>query len=173
LAVLGWQANDHVFTSLNLITVGAAVGFLHFNFPPARIFMGDTGSSALGFLAAGISLWGDMTGTVPLWVSVLVFSPFIADATFTLLRRVRQREKVWEAHKTHYYQRLVQSGWGHRKTVMLEYGLMAACSAAALAARTAPVAMQWTIITSIVFLYIGYFLLVRFAEINKKKSPGS
>ena len=59
-----------------------------------------------------------------MWVPLLVFSPFIADATLTLLRRLLRVEKVWEAHREHYYQRLVLSGWSHRKTVWVEYALM-------------------------------------------------
>ncbi len=131
-ALLGWQAGNPSFMFLNLITVAATGGFLIFNFPPARIFMGDVGSSTLGLLAAAFSLWGARDGVFPFWIAILVFSPFIVDATVTLLRRLLRREKFWQAHKTHYYQKLVQTGWGHRKTVLLEYVIMLGCAAAAL-----------------------------------------
>lgn len=131
-ALLGWLSGSEAFFTINTIIAAASAGFLIFNFPPAKIFMGDTGSSTLGFLAAGIALWADRDGIFPLWVSVLVFSPFIVDATVTLLRRMLRGERVWKAHKTHYYQRLVQLGWGHRRTVLAEYALMAACAASAL-----------------------------------------
>lgn len=113
---------------------GAAAGFLLFNFPPARVFMGDTGSSTLGFFAGALSLWADAVGAVPLWMSVLLFSPFIVDASVTLVRRAWKRERIWRAHRSHYYQKLVQLGWGHRKTVLAEYALMIACAASAVAA---------------------------------------
>ena len=134
-AVLGYLASNQLFLALNLIVVSAAAGFLWFNFPPARIFMGDTGSSLLGLLAGGLSIWGAREGVFPFWVALLVFSPFIVDATVTLLRRLGRGERVWQAHKSHYYQRLVQSGWGHKKTVLYEYVLMLACGLSALLAQ--------------------------------------
>lgn len=168
LALFGWMNGDVLFATLNLVIAAAAGGFLVFNFPPARIFMGDAGSSALGFLAAGMALWGNASGTVPLWMALLVFSPFIVDATITLLRRMLCGEKVWRAHKTHYYQRLVQAGWGHRKTVLLEYALMVACAGAALAARSAGVWVQWALIAAVVVLYLAFFSFVRAAENGAK-----
>jgi len=171
LAVLGWLNDDHLFAGANMIIAASAVGFLAYNFPPAKIFMGDTGSSTLGLLAAGMSLWGDSSGSVPLWISMLVFSPFIVDATVTLARRFVRREKVWQAHKTHYYQRLVQVGWGHRKTVLLEYGLMVACAGAGLvAAQTIAVATQWSIIAAVALLYLGFFWFVHLAEVRGGRS---
>jgi len=134
-AVLGYLASNQLFLALNLIVVSAAAGFLWFNYPPARIFMGDTGSSLLGLLAGGLSIWGAREGVFPFWVALLVFSPFIVDATVTLLRRLGRGERVWQAHKSHYYQRLVQSVWGHKKTVLYEYVLMLACGLSALLAQ--------------------------------------
>jgi len=133
--LLGYLANNPTFLALNLMVVSAAVGFLLFNFPPARIFMGDTGSSLFGLLAGGLSIYGAHEGVFPFWVALLVFSPFIVDATVTLLRRLGRGERVWQAHKSHYYQRLVQSGWGHKKTVLYEYVLMLACGLSALLAQ--------------------------------------
>ncbi len=145
-AFLGWIAGNESFWIVNLIIAAASGGFLMFNFPPARIFMGDIGSSTLGFLAASMSLWAAREQVFPFWVAVLVFSPFIVDATITLLRRLLQREKVWQAHKTHYYQQLVQAGWGHRKTVLWEYILMAACAGSAIwAVRQSGTVQWWTI----------------------------
>ena len=102
------------------MTAAAAGGYLLFNFPPARIFMGDAGSSLLGYLAAALSLWASQAGYFPIWIAVLVFSPFIVDATYTLFRRLLRRERVWEAHKSHCYQRLVELGM---RPQMLEVGL--------------------------------------------------
>jgi len=145
-AVLGWSAGHWLFMNLNLIVASAAAGFLLFNFPPARIFMGDVGSSTLGLLVAAFSLWGVNDGVFSFWVTLLVFSPFIVDATTTLIRRLLRGEKVWQAHKTHFYQQLVQAGWGHRKTVLWEYVLMAACAGSAIwAARQTETVQWWTI----------------------------
>lgn len=133
-ALLGLLGGDHFFAALAGLVVAAAAGFLTQNFPPARIFMGDTGSALLGFLAGSFSLWGAQRGVFSFWTALLVFSPFIADATVTLARRIFHGEKIWQPHKTHYYQRLVQLGWGHKKTVLAEYVLMMACAASAIGA---------------------------------------
>lgn len=119
------------------IVAGAALGFLAWNFDPARIFLGDAGSIPLGFLAAAIGLLGWQQGTWPFWFPLLVFSPFVLDATVTLVRRALRGEKVWEAHKVHYYQRLVGLGWSHRRMALAEYAIMIAAAGSALLFRDA------------------------------------
>jgi UDP-N-acetylmuramyl pentapeptide phosphotransferase/UDP-N-acetylglucosamine-1-phosphate transferase len=119
-----------------------AAGFLIFNFHPARVFMGDAGSIPLGFLAGALGLLGWSRDIWPLWFPCLVFSPFIVDATLTLMRRAWRREKVWQAHREHYYQRLVRMGWGHRRTAFAEYGLMVGTSASALLLLSLPPPLQ-------------------------------
>lgn len=94
--------------------------------------MGDAGSTLFGFLAACLGLVGWQLGIWTLWFPGLVFSPFIVDATVTLLRRLLRGEKIWRPHREHYYQRLVLSGWGHRRTVLAEYAVMVLCGGFAL-----------------------------------------
>ncbi len=159
-AILGWMAGHDAFMAISLVISAAAAGFLIFNFPPARIFMGDIGSSVLGLLAASLSLWGARDGVFPFWIAVLVFSPFIVDATVTLIRRLLRREKVWQAHKTHYYQTLVQAGWGHRKTVLLEYAIMLGCGVTALWAVRAPEKSQAAILAGWTLFYFLFFFWV-------------
>ncbi|MDM8557963.1 glycosyltransferase family 4 protein [Candidatus Parabeggiatoa sp. HSG14] len=160
LAILGGLANHQLFMVINLIVACAAGGFLVFNFPPARIFMGDTGASSLGFLAAAFSLWGNHERIFPLWIALLAFSPFIVDATVTLLRRLVRGEKIWLAHKSHYYQQLVQLGWGHKRTVLWEYVLMAACSISALFILYLPIYAQWILLIGWIFVYMLLIYLV-------------
>ena len=153
-ATLAWLGQaDAGFTATCLIVAAASAGFLIHNFPPARIFLGDAGSTALGFLAAGCSLWGSKIGLFPLWIAWLAFSPFIVDATVTLLRRLRRGEKIWEAHRSHYYQRLVLLGWGHRRTVLAEYALMLACAGSALWAVQLSPAAQMALALGWAFIY--------------------
>lgn len=159
-AVSGWIVGHDLFAAMNLVVAGSVAGFLVFNFPPARIFMGDVGSATLGLLAAAFSIWGAKENVLPLWAAVLVFSPFVVDATATLVKRVLRGERVWEAHKTHYYQRLVQLGWGHRKTVLWEYVLMLGCAASALWAVRQPVAWQWATLVGWLVLYSAIAVLV-------------
>jgi UDP-N-acetylmuramyl pentapeptide phosphotransferase/UDP-N-acetylglucosamine-1-phosphate transferase len=160
---LAWLGHaDHAFMSLCLIVAAASAGFLAHNFPPAKIFMGDTGSTMLGFLAAACILWASRLGLFPFWVGLLVFSPFIVDATVTLLRRLLRGERVWEAHRSHYYQRLVLLGWGHRRTVLAEYVLMLACAGSALlAVRLTPggqimLIMTWALIYPLLMFGVGW-----------------
>jgi UDP-N-acetylmuramyl pentapeptide phosphotransferase/UDP-N-acetylglucosamine-1-phosphate transferase len=170
LALLGWLAGHAAFTLAAAVVAAACAGFLVFNFPPARIFMGDVGSSTLGFLAAALALWGSREGIFPLWTAVLVFSPFIVDATVTLLRRLLRGERVWEAHRTHYYQRLVRMGWGHRRTVLREYLLMAACAASAVGAGYAPPAGQWGVLLGWVVVYLALARLVAGMEAGRARA---
>lgn len=163
-ALLGWNAGHTAFLVVSLVTATASAGFLLFNFPPARIFMGDVGSSVLGLMAGALSLWGSRDGVFPFWAALLVFSPFIVDATVTLLRRALRGEKVWHAHRTHYYQRLVQMGWGHRKTVLWEYALMFAAAASTLWVVDKAASVQWVILILWVVLYIVLAIGLRHLE---------
>ena len=160
LGLQGWLVGANEYALINLVIAAAAAGFLVFNFPPARIFMGDTGSATLGLLAAAMALWGARDKVLPLWASFLVFSPFIVDATVTLIRRIFRGERFWLAHKTHYYQRLVQLGWGHRKTVLWEYGLMLACAVSATWAVRQTATIQWGVICFWVVMYVLLMVLV-------------
>jgi len=132
LGIAGWWGGEQTYALYCWTVAASSLGFLLFNFPPARIFMGDVGSATLGLLVAGFSLWGMHNSLFPLWFPLLVFSPFAVDATVTLIRRILCKEKVWKAHRTHYYQRLVQAGWGHKKTVLAEYALMLGAGSSAL-----------------------------------------
>ena len=120
----------------------SSAAFLAFNFHPARIFLGDVGSIPLGFLAAGLGMLGWRDDLWPLWFPVLVFGPFIGDATLTLLKRLARGERVWRAHRDHYYQRMVRMGLGHRTTAWIAYAAMIVCAAAALLGRSQPPSLQ-------------------------------
>ncbi|MDH4153349.1 MAG: glycosyltransferase family 4 protein [Nitrospira sp.] len=133
LAYFGWQAQLPVVLIIAVFVAMSALGFLLHNFPPARIFMGDAGSITLGFLAGTLMILGVRERVFEIWVPIMIFSPFIVDATVTLTRRAFQRKKIWEAHREHYYQRVVLSGWSHRRTVLAEYGIMILCGGLAIA----------------------------------------
>ena len=156
--------------SMSLLAVsiaGASAGFLAFNFSPAKVFMGDAGSIPLGFLAAALGIHGSLEQLWPWWFGVLVFSPFIVDASTTLLRRTAQGNKPWIAHRDHYYQRLILSGWSHRKTALVYYCVMLASGGSALVAIADP---GWSVI--LITWVITYALLLLFAEwhLHQKKN---
>ena len=151
---------------------GASFGFLLFNFPPAKVFMGDAGAIPLGFLAAALGIHGNMLGYWPWWFAALVFSPFIVDASVTLLRRTLQGHKPWIAHRDHYYQRLILAGWSHRKTTAVYYVLMLACAVSALSATRSPnadaILLTWVIIYGLLLLLLEWHL--RKNKNNKSKN---
>jgi UDP-N-acetylmuramyl pentapeptide phosphotransferase/UDP-N-acetylglucosamine-1-phosphate transferase len=120
----------------------AAAAFVLHNFHPARIFLGDVGSIPLGYLAAALGILGWRDDLWPLWFPVLVFGPFIGDATVTLVKRLVRGQRVWRAHREHYYQRMVLMGLGHRRTAWVCYALMAVCASAALLGRSQPPTLQ-------------------------------
>jgi len=159
-ALLGLLQSEIVFSIASAAIAAAVGGFLLFNFPPAKIFMGDSGSSVLGLFVACFILWADVEKIFPLWIGILIFSPFIVDATVTLLKRVLNKEKVWEAHKTHYYQRLVQHGWGHKKTVLMEYLLMLLCGTSGIVAAQLTAIYQWFVLIIWGLIYLGMILLL-------------
>jgi UDP-GlcNAc:undecaprenyl-phosphate GlcNAc-1-phosphate transferase len=131
-ALAAWTGGDPALAGLCAAIGAAALAFLAFNWHPARLFMGDVGSIPLGFLAGALGLAGWSRGLWPLWFPILVFAPFMGDATLTLVRRAWRRERVWEAHRDHYYQRLVRMGFGHRLTAEIEYAAMLGCAGLAL-----------------------------------------
>ena len=103
-----------------VILLGGACGFLVWNWPQAKVFMGDVGSTSLGFLLRALAL--QASPEVPIVASALVLLPFIFDATLTLLRRASEKRRVWEAHRSHIYQ-LPQS-WGVSNTRVLGWELV-------------------------------------------------
>ncbi len=123
---------------------GAALGFLFFNTHPAKVFLGDAGSIPLGFLAGVLGFWGWQHGIWPIWFPALVFSPFIADATVTLLRRLARGEKVWLAHREHYYQRSIRILDSHMRVAVAYYLLMVGAGIVALLAMHVSAGLQWS-----------------------------
>lgn len=102
-----------IATSLTLLAVALA-GFLWWNWPPAKVFMGDVGSSFLGIVFFVYALEGERTASAPALVWAVLLAPFVVDATLTLLRRMKKKEKLFQAHKSHVYQLAVQKGYSHQ-----------------------------------------------------------
>ena len=168
MAVFGFGAyglvalagGDFQFAAINLSVAAAALGLLWFNFPPARVFMGDVGAIPLGYLAAVLGVAGWVRGDWPIWFGAVVFSPFIVDASWTLLKRLVRGARVWQAHREHCYQRLVQSGWGHRKTVLAEYGLMTLMGCMAAVGMHGNPAEQTAALIAVVLVYAGLIIVI-------------
>jgi UDP-N-acetylmuramyl pentapeptide phosphotransferase/UDP-N-acetylglucosamine-1-phosphate transferase len=155
-----WLAGERGVAAGCLALAGASAAFLLHNFHPARIFLGDVGAVPLGFLAAGLGLIGWRDDLWPLSFVALVFALFIGDATVTLVRRLLRRERVWQAHRDHYYQRMVRMGLGHRRTAWLAYAAMLVCAAAALVGRVQPPAVQAGIFAGVTVLLAAFAIWV-------------
>ena len=119
LASLALLANtDSSVATSALVVAAAAAGFLCFNLPPARIFMGDGGSTVLGLTLAALAIQGVNANLWGVAVPLALFVPFWADATYTLLRRTLAGRNPLTPHRDHLYQRLVLAGLGHRGVLM-------------------------------------------------------
>ncbi len=98
---------------LPLFLAASVVGFLFWNFPPARIFMGDAGSSFLGFILGVLSIQAASINKAYFWSWLILLGVFIVDATFTLARRAFHGAKIYEAHRSHAYQQATSLFGGH------------------------------------------------------------
>ncbi len=128
----GWRADAALF---GLSLAAAAAGFLRWNWHPARIFLGDVGSVPLGYLLGWLLLWAAADG---LWAPALLLPLYyVADATITLGRRLLRRERVWQAHRDHFYQRAARAAGSHapvaRAVLIANLPLIALALLAALA----------------------------------------
>jgi Fuc2NAc and GlcNAc transferase len=112
-AWLLYSSGQSQLAAFALAAAGAWGGFLAWNRPPAGIFMGDTGSLALGVAVAGCAVMGASSGAISVWVSFMISALFVVDATATLLARVLRGERWYTAHRQHAYQRLLDLGWSH------------------------------------------------------------
>jgi Fuc2NAc and GlcNAc transferase len=126
-ALLLHLAGQPGLASVAAVVAGASVGFLGWNWAPARIFMGDAGSGFLGFSFGTLAVASERVHALPLLGWMLLLGVFVFDATVTLVRRAGRGERWHEAHRRHAYQRLVQSGVTHARVasavVLVNFGL--------------------------------------------------
>lgn len=117
-----------------LVLVMAVLGFLYWNWNKAKIFMGDVGSTLLGYNIAIFTIYYANQEPTNFWIWIILFGVYWFDATLTLIRRKLNKEKLSQAHKKHAYQRLNQSGWSHYKVT------------------------NWSIVINIILFAIAYFI---------------
>jgi len=117
--------NANTFVSLLIFTlVAAMMGFLPYNFFPARIYLGDTGSLFIGFMTAVFSLFGLKNVTlISVGVPVMILGVPITDTIYAMIRRILNKKPISQADKHHLHHRLMQLGLTHRQTVMVIYGI--------------------------------------------------
>jgi Fuc2NAc and GlcNAc transferase len=122
--IVGYIVNDVFMIIFAMLLLSTNLGFIFHNWQPARIFMGDVGSAFIGFSYAFLTLYAYSLDSKLFIVGVIFVWPFIFDGTFTLFRRLSKRENVFQAHRSHIYQRLVIAGCSHRFVSGL-YGVFA------------------------------------------------
>lgn len=140
-----------------LAIAGGALGFLPFNFNPAKIFMGDGGALFLGFMLAGLSVMSPMKSATMLAtvVPVLVLGLPIFDTAFAILRRVINKRPIMEADKGHLHHRIMAAGLGQRRTVLTLYGISGVMGVAAiLISRDLLIESSLLIIIAATFIYV-------------------
>lgn len=142
LAILAAGAGHRGMACVALALAGASAGFLRWNLPPARIFLGDVGSYFIGGYL-GLYAWHLLTRGESLWPWLIVLAPFITDATLTLGSRMLRGERWWTAHRTHAYQRLVTAGWSHDLVALVFVALGLPLAAMAWAAFHRPPLGPW------------------------------
>jgi len=140
LLALAAPANRLQAAALAAALIGACLGFLRYNFHPASIFMGDSGSMFLGFTLATISLLGVMktTAAIALAIPLIIIGVPIFDTVSAIIRRLRSNRPIQEADRGHIHHRLLTRGFDQRQTVIIIYIWSAALALGAYAVRYAP-----------------------------------
>jgi UDP-N-acetylmuramyl pentapeptide phosphotransferase/UDP-N-acetylglucosamine-1-phosphate transferase len=154
---------------------------LFHNLPRGRVFLGDSGAVVLGFFAAAVGLYGAVEDIWPILFPMLVFSPFLVDATLTLIKRMLGGQPYWMPHRLHIYQRLIlTAGWTHTGVAVV-YGVLMTLTATQgvwwiVQKKSAPDVLFWSgrggNITVLLVWVLTYIALVLLAEwlIRKKQS---
>ncbi len=160
---VGWYE-----ASMMLVIGGACFGFLILNWSPAKIFMGDSGSMFLGFSLSALPF---ITQEKPVHESILVMAllswVFLSDASFTLCRRLLRQERVWQAHRSHLYQRLNQQGWSHAKVtgLVITLGLAISLASLYLVSKSRWVALLWAAL-----VFVAYATFITYKEHSSSKA---
>jgi UDP-N-acetylmuramyl pentapeptide phosphotransferase/UDP-N-acetylglucosamine-1-phosphate transferase len=172
-AILGALTNQETLLILGVYMAFSSLGFLGHNWPPARIFMGDVGSAFLGFSFAVLPLLANPTDLAMLLAAILFLWPFLFDTTFTFFRRLLRGEPVFQAHRSHLYQRLVIAGCSHNTVTSLYLLLAATGTVLVIVFHPFQVKGIWVPLGTVTLLALALWLFVwRQEELAKKKIQG-
>ncbi|MDD2504684.1 MAG: MraY family glycosyltransferase [Bacilli bacterium] len=158
IAIIAFMLNriGNLDTTLSLLMLGATLGFLIFNFHPASIFMGDTGSMFLGFIIAVISLLGYKAATVTsLFVPILILFLPLLDTVLAIFRRIIKGKSIGTPDKEHIHHQLLRLNKSTKKTVFIMYGISLLCAA---------ISIFYTLgdNKTAILLYIGLLIVITF-----------
>lgn len=166
LSIIAIQTNQYLGAVIILTLVGSTIGFLRYNFNPAKIFMGDSGSLFLGFTLASISITGvlKLAATVTILLPLLILGVPIFDTTFAIVRRALSGKPIFQPDKGHLHHRLLGIGLSQRRVVIVIYGISSLLAGISLYLIGLKIA-NTIIIVSILMLLLG---LVNIRKITKK-----
>jgi UDP-GlcNAc:undecaprenyl-phosphate GlcNAc-1-phosphate transferase len=163
--IVAYVTGSQLVAAVMASTLGAVLGFLFFNFNPARIFMGDSGSYFLGFVLAAMSLAGasqKASTAVSLLVPVLALGLPIVDTLFSMTRRVLEKRSIFSPDKGHIHHRLLEMGFTHRRAVLTLYGVSIFFTVAAVGVS---LGRSWTVGIAMLGASVGLVGIVRFVGI--------
>ncbi|MFC1665635.1 glycosyltransferase family 4 protein [Pseudomonadota bacterium] len=148
------------------VLAAASLGFLVFNWPPAKVFMGDVGSVSIGGVFAVLTIIGVNEYDIPLTAYIILLSIFISDSTLTLIRRLCKKENIFRAHRSHYYQRAVIVGWSHKQVTLTVFitNIVLAILGSMAAIRMSP-EWLWPLLT------VAVLCLLIATVIHRERSP--
>jgi UDP-GlcNAc:undecaprenyl-phosphate GlcNAc-1-phosphate transferase len=140
LAIIALSLERNAAGVLAALTAGASLGFLRHGFPPARTFMGDTGSNLLGYLLGVVAVQGALktNAVIALFLPLIVLTVPILDTGFVIAKRLKYRRPIYLADRSHFHHRMANIGFSQRRTLAYLYGWTLVMAALALALRFVP-----------------------------------
>lgn len=162
LAALFQHSGDRELAIAAALLAACCLGFLPWNLGKARVFMGDTGSLALGFALGALLVCGIGTGSIALPVALMVSLVFLTDGTLTLLLRVFKGERWYTAHKQHLYQRLIVHGWTHGRVLLSYQAMNLALVLPGIVVAVNYPALAWAVVVIMVMVMgLGWYLVLK------------
>ena len=168
--VMSLIMNDVIVAFLSIALIGSTLGFLFFNFHPAKIFMGDTGSLLLGYLLSILSLISFKQVTIiTLIIPILILAVPIIDTAIAIIRRKLNRQRIMDADKNHLHHRLLAVGYSHRQAVLFIYSMAFFFGASAILVYKADLVAS--ILIFVLLLLVTELLIEAFGLISKNYKP--
>lgn len=169
-ACIGYLYSDPILLLTGILVASASAGFLLHNWHPAKIFMGDVGSAFLGYTFAVLTVIALRRDPVLLIIGVMFVWPFIFDTAYTIAKRLIRRENIFQAHRSHVYQRLVIAGWKH-SSVSLLYGIFASIVLIPVILINKQYSFGLPLLVTLPVLCCGILILLN-SKVEKKRQPG-
>lgn len=164
--LLFWLQDQSQMALITWAMLLAVAGFLVWNWPKAKVFMGDAGSYCLGFLVAILALVGDRLFNIPISLWLILYAVFCYDATVTLIRRIILRKHWATAHRDHAYQRMHQAGFSHKHILFIVIALNSVLGVIALWTFYHPSWMMMSLLFTLVLLTLAYTFVERLKPIS-------